>query len=450
MEGKKKKKKTESKEHDYNCHTEKRQIDHSNFLLYIFMKFSFLVLLASYLVGVSSLIVDTSEELICPDPENPLDCYPKLFVPTNEWQTIKRGQDIPLGLHVRLNIDTLEKEAKLMSTDGKDEPVQEVVVGGELQDHSKEAISENLQKLHERKHPQVKQEHALRTKVSKGDLSNFDAACLEVENFKPHESDLERLHLALDTLEELSHDIEFGVKLTSYKTTFQSLLNIANSVSDPKVTEKVYRVMGSSLRNNPEAISNILTNFDKSYVDNLFEHLPNEDDVLQKRILGIIQALVQNSHFARQYFSFDHSSGLNDLIAIFPKLGSSSKARASNILEDLQLFPATNDRRSIEDQDPESQVSKFIQNSFVGNKLDEKNFKPYFDQLVSLHELNKSLRPSGDFLSWLAEEAESRKENKKRNDYSQEDQEFDEYMLRARHEVFGNPMGLRKAIADEL
>ena len=77
------------------------------------------------------------------------------------------------------------------------------------------------------------------------------------------------------------------------------------------------------------------------------------------------------------------------------------------------MFPVTNDRRSLEDQDPESQVSKFIQNSFVGNKLDEKNFKSYFDQLVNLHQLNKSLRPSGDFLNWLAEEVESRKENKK-------------------------------------
>ena len=77
------------------------------------------------------------------------------------------------------------------------------------------------------------------------------------------------------------------------------------------------------------------------------------------------------------------------------------------------MFPVTNDRRSLEDQDPESQVSKFIQNSFVGNKLDE-NFKSYFDQLVNLHQLNKSLRPSGDFLNWLAEEVESRKENKKR------------------------------------
>ena len=43
----------------------------------------------------------------------------------------------------------------------KDEPVQEVVVGGELQDHSREAITENLQKLHELKHPEVKQEHAI-------------------------------------------------------------------------------------------------------------------------------------------------------------------------------------------------------------------------------------------------------------------------------------------------
>ena len=81
-----------------------------------------------------------------------------------------------------------------------------------------EAITENLQKLHELKHPEVKQEHAHRTKVSQGDLSNFDAACLEIESFKPHESDVERLHLALDTLEELSHDIEFGVKLTSDKS----------------------------------------------------------------------------------------------------------------------------------------------------------------------------------------------------------------------------------------
>ncbi|RCK63277.1 Nucleotide exchange factor SIL1 [Candida viswanathii] len=415
------------------------------------MKLSVLLLLAIQLVSIKGLIVDTSEELICPDPENPLDCYPKIFIPTEEWQVIKEGQEIPPGLHVRLNIDTLEKEAKLMDAEAQDEvPVQELVVDGELQDHSKEAIQENLQKIHEKKHPEVKQDHSHRSKVNKDDLNNFDSASLEVENYKPGESDIERLNTALDTLEELSHDIEFGEKLTADKNIFQSLLRIADTVNDAKVEEKAYRIMGSSLRNNPEAINNLLANFDSDFVGNLFSQLAAKDDILQKRILGIIQALSQNGHFTREYFSFDHSSGLDNLIEIFPQLGSESQVRASNILEDLQLFPVTNDRRSLEDQDPESRVSKFIQNSFVNNKLDENNFKPYFNQLAKLHEGNKDLKPTHDFLAWLAEEAELRKENKKRDDYSQADKDFDEFMLRARHEVFGNPMGMRKAIADEL
>ncbi|GAB6024938.1 nucleotide exchange factor sil1 [Chamberlinius hualienensis] len=36
------------------------------------------------------------------------------FIPTNEWQTILPGQAIPRGLHVRINLETGLKEAKLM------------------------------------------------------------------------------------------------------------------------------------------------------------------------------------------------------------------------------------------------------------------------------------------------------------------------------------------------
>ena len=38
---------------------------------------------------------------------------------TNEWQRVKPNQGIPPGLHVRLNIQTGEKEAKLLD---KNEP----------------------------------------------------------------------------------------------------------------------------------------------------------------------------------------------------------------------------------------------------------------------------------------------------------------------------------------
>lgn len=37
-----------------------------------------------------------------------------VFVPTHDWQEIKPGQSIPKGLHVRINLETGKKEAKLL------------------------------------------------------------------------------------------------------------------------------------------------------------------------------------------------------------------------------------------------------------------------------------------------------------------------------------------------
>lgn len=44
------------------------------------------------------------------------------FVATNEWKPIKEGQAIPKGLHVRLNLETGQKEAKLMDNDENTRP----------------------------------------------------------------------------------------------------------------------------------------------------------------------------------------------------------------------------------------------------------------------------------------------------------------------------------------
>ena len=39
------------------------------------------------------------------------------FIPTHDWQVIKKGQSIPAGLHVRVDMQTGVKEAKLMDGD---------------------------------------------------------------------------------------------------------------------------------------------------------------------------------------------------------------------------------------------------------------------------------------------------------------------------------------------
>ncbi|KJR81750.1 nucleotide exchange factor SIL1 [Sporothrix schenckii 1099-18] len=53
-----------------------------------------------------------SDDLIC-HTDVAADCYPRVFQPTNEFQRVHEDQDLPPGLHVRLNINTGLREAKI-------------------------------------------------------------------------------------------------------------------------------------------------------------------------------------------------------------------------------------------------------------------------------------------------------------------------------------------------
>jgi nucleotide exchange factor SIL1 len=62
-------------------------------------------------------------DLIC-HTDNPAECYPKVFSATEEFQVVHDDQDLPSGLHVRMDIWSGKKEAKL-STPGSDDPALE-------------------------------------------------------------------------------------------------------------------------------------------------------------------------------------------------------------------------------------------------------------------------------------------------------------------------------------
>ena len=47
-----------------------------------------------------------------------------MFIPSKEWQTVKENQAIPKGLHVRLNMQTGEKEAKFLDEDPNGEQMR--------------------------------------------------------------------------------------------------------------------------------------------------------------------------------------------------------------------------------------------------------------------------------------------------------------------------------------
>ncbi|CUM55282.1 Nucleotide exchange factor SIL1 [Debaryomyces fabryi] len=416
------------------------------------------IVLALLINPIESLIVNTNGELICA-PNNPTDCYPKIFEPTTEWQIIREGQDIPAGLHVRLNMETSAREAKILDPSEETEGSSELMVNAEHNNDNSDNVdlsnedqaNEIQQKIKEFKQAQGK------SKVSTGDLNDFLSSVDEVQQYLQG-GDASRLSTALDTLIELSHDLEFGVKLTQDSSVFRSLFDVSKLVQDKELQEKVYRIMGSSLRNNPDAVTNVLNNQDARFVQGLFDKLNSDaSDVIKKRILGIIHALTQNSHFNAKYFnSNNENSAIDSLVAVFPSLESQSQTRLMNIFEDLKLLDGakSNEKRAIEEStDPKSQYSHFLQQLLSNNGVTSENqFKLYFNKLSEVHSQDKSLKPSKEFMEWLSKEAELRSKGNHERDssYTEEDKQFDQDLLRARHVVFGNPMGLRKALADEL
>lgn len=423
------------------------------------MRISLLLLAFSL---ATAQLVDPTAEVICPD-SNPANCYPKIFVPSDEWQIVREDQHIPPGLHVRINLETGLEEAKLDEDTPHQNPELVVVpqpddLGEKIHD-TNENIKHKIQDTLA-KYKKDKQEF-VRSKVSQSDLNDFSSSVEELLAFGDG-GDISRLDKALDTLTDLSHDIEFGVQLSKDANIFAALQNVASlAAAEDEVTEKALRIMGSSLRNNPEAIANVIKNQPLSFFSELFEilQLPTTTDVIQKRILGVIHALSADRQLAYQHFStnyLEHSSGLDTLLGFFPKAGRSAKERIILILEDLNVITDTtssNDQRSLElSMKPEYKVSNLLQSILSeGKSKSEQQFQEYFSSLVSLH-TDHALDTSKEFLGWLSEEVELRKLGKRARDviYSGLDTDFDAKMMEARHVVFGNPNAYRKAYGDEL
>lgn len=59
------------------------------------------------------------------------ECYPKLFIPSHQWKDVLPDQQIPPGLHVRLNMATGRREAKLLENESDKKHVGMVLVSSE-------------------------------------------------------------------------------------------------------------------------------------------------------------------------------------------------------------------------------------------------------------------------------------------------------------------------------
>ncbi|KAK6540975.1 hypothetical protein TWF694_008356 [Orbilia ellipsospora] len=283
-------------------------------------------LLLSPILAISDLD-DTQHR----DPDNPLichpgkPCYPKTFIPTTTFRSVEPDQIIPTGLHVRLNIGTGGREAKLIDPsedaghavyvekDKKSEslpvipysdlailPDQDVqdgesaITGGSTSNHNnttEDSSSPPVQHI-----PPPEDKLKPNPHLSASDWEIFNTALATLQGSHPANKNLPE---ALSTLSDLSHEPEYGVKLV--ETALSNLITILVSESYPaSVRSSAAIALGNSLQNNAVALSRVKRIWADRTSEVLFKPLVkalekdwNKEKILGRRLMFAVSRVVR-------------------------------------------------------------------------------------------------------------------------------------------------------------
>ncbi|KAI9746095.1 MAG: hypothetical protein M1818_000776 [Claussenomyces sp. TS43310] len=218
-------------------------------------------------------------DIIC-HTSDPAECYPRIFQPTKDFQVIKDDQDLPPGLHVRLNIFTGEKEARLnIPIEGEDlldSPKEQAVIVVP-QSESEEAVSHDEAAMRDRLHFRPppyeaagKIQQPLNTDDGSTDAENFNAA-LAVLTTPSMSGALETSDSAFSILSDLSHDIYYGLELAKRGDVMKFLMGtmsgryLGDQAPDSLAARRrqAASIIGHAVQNNPTALKELSNSWAK-------------------------------------------------------------------------------------------------------------------------------------------------------------------------------------------
>lgn len=199
-------------------------------------------------------------ELIC-HTDNPAECYPKIFQPTDEFQVVHDDQVVPNGLHIRLDVTTGVKSAKINVPDEQHPeleglPVDKSVVMVEGEEAKEEAADEPLFL----KGAPVYEMFG-KVKPPQEESGEFYSN-LEYVRKGPGGTDLP-FDEALEFLEDISHDIYYGGKIAENPATIKALLCLMVEPQGPVVDgvkprgQQAASILAAALQNNPSAATDV-------------------------------------------------------------------------------------------------------------------------------------------------------------------------------------------------
>lgn len=210
---------------------------------------------------------EAKQDVICPAGSTN-DCYPRIFQATDEFQVVREGQEIPHGLHVRLDVSTGKKEAKLNDPDEQNAALEGLPLDSAMVVVDPEQSSEDLNK------PQIPKGAPAYEPVGKVKTPETES-----QAFRDSLTVLKTLSLAdrpvdaaMDTLKDISHDIYYGLKISEDSDAVKELFcmmsaqDIFAKDGDEDVVKQAgdaASVIGSALQNNQKALAEV----EKSWAD---------------------------------------------------------------------------------------------------------------------------------------------------------------------------------------
>lgn len=300
-----------------------------------------------------------STDLIC-HTNHASECYPRTFQPIRKFQTVHDDQTVPPGLHIRMNLATGVKEAKLNERDPEEE---NRTAGLSIIDH----VPHGPPDLQDQSNPK----HFVPfEKPPPFDPSERSLFAFSVDVLKSSPEDPNVIISALSDLEDLAHSHYWGLALARDPSLPHILdrfiaPSLLQSKSSLEVRSAATLLLATAIHNNPTALTAALSHFyndewpsgplEAVIVALAHEQLPS----LLNRMIFLLSALCQDEE---QLWNFVKSGGLDILAQVFDadNAGDDGKDRLrgkiANFMLDrlLQLDPSTNEHSSEENGDKRS------------------------------------------------------------------------------------------------
>uniref|UniRef100_A0A8C4VR96 Nucleotide exchange factor SIL1 n=1 Tax=Gopherus evgoodei TaxID=1825980 RepID=A0A8C4VR96_9SAUR len=220
----------------------------------------------------SDLKEENGKESVAEDDLDPEDL--EVFYPTYQWQTVRPGQAVPAGLHVRLNLQTGEREARLPDNKNEKSDMKHQKKRKRLDEMHIDSNSFTAQELKEALAKMKEKEKTESTMEQKANLEDVRQRFRPIEELKKEfeelnmkiETDLEvmvklinKFNSSTSTLDEkvaALYDLEYYVHQVDNAKDFLSLGGLQLVINGLNSTELVLKehaafVLGAALSSNP-------------------------------------------------------------------------------------------------------------------------------------------------------------------------------------------------------